>query len=174
MTRTTRAIQVLTLLLVALYMGQLYAHVLELGPKLNYPPELYLRLHTSLYAWFGPPLGAALNFGALVATGALTWLMHRQRSARWLTGSALALQVAAMVIYFTRVEPVNVRFRALSPGQVPSDFIALRAQWDYGHALGFALFVAVFLLLTCALLVRPTAPTGTGEPAGRVPPEGVR
>jgi hypothetical protein len=169
MTRTVRAIQVLTLLLVALYMGQLYAHVLELGPKRHYPPELFLQLHTSLYAWYGPPLGAAIGTGALVATGALTWLVRRQRSARWLTGSAFALQVVALVIYFVRVEPVNERIRALSPGQVPSDFIALRAQWDYGHALGFTLFVAVFLLLTCALLVSPTAPVRTGEPSAGVP-----
>ncbi len=171
MTRTTRAIQVLTLLLVALYMGQLYAHVLEIGPKLKYPPELYLRLNTSLYAWHGPPLGAAIGVGALVATGTLTGLMRRQRPARWLTGSALTLQAAAMVTYFTRVEPVNVRFRAVPPGQVPSDFIALRAQWEYGHALGFALFAAVFVLLACALLVRPTAPARTGEPAVRLPEE---
>ncbi|MGH3767113.1 MAG: hypothetical protein ACRDS0_08255 [Pseudonocardiaceae bacterium] len=168
MTRTTRALQVVTLLLVALYLGQLYAHVLEIGPKLKYPPELYLQLNNSLYTWYGPPLGAAISIGALVATGALTWLVCRQRSARWLTGSAFALQVAALTIYFARVEPVNVRIRALPPGQVPSDFIALRAQWDYGHALGFALFVAVFLLLVGALLVRPT---GTAEPSARMPEE---
>jgi hypothetical protein len=73
------------------------------------------------------------------------------------TGSALALQVAALANYFARVEPVNVRFRALSPGQVPSDFSALRAQWEYGHALDFGLVAAAFVLLVSALLVRPTA-----------------
>lgn len=172
MTRTTRALQVLTLLLVALYMGQLYAHVLEIGPKLKYPPELYLRLNTSLYAWYGPPLGAVISTGALVATGALTWLMRRQNFARWLTGSAFALQLAAMVNYFTRVEPVNVRFRALAPGQVPSDFLALRAQWDYGHALGFALLVAVFLLLVIALM-SPIAQSWPSEQSRRVP-ESIR
>ncbi len=167
MTKTIRAIQVLTLLLVALYMGQQYAHVLEIGPKLNYPPELYLRLQNSLYAWYGPPLGAAISVAALIATGALTWLMRRQRSARWLTGSALALQVAALAIYFARVEPVNVSFRALPPGQVPSDFIALRAQWDFGHALGFALFVVVFVLLVFSLMA-PIAQPRASEPSALV------
>jgi hypothetical protein len=157
MTRTTRAIQLLTVLLVALTMGLLFAHVLELGPKMGYPPQLYLRLNNSLYAWFGPPLGAAIQTGALVATGALTWLVRRQLPAVLLTGGGCVLQVAALANYFARVEPVYVRFRALSPGQVPSDFMALRAQWEYGHALDFGLFAAAFVLLVSALPGRPTA-----------------
>ena len=162
MTRTTRATQVVALLLVALTMGLEFAHTLELGPKLNYPPELYLRLNTSLYAWFGPPLGAAINTGAIVATGALVWLMRRQRPALLFIGTAFVLQVAQLANYFARVEPVNVRFRALPLGQVPSDFSALRAQWEYGHAVGFALFTVAFLLLIAhpsATVVNSTAPT---------------
>ncbi len=158
MIRTTRVTRVLALLLVALTLGLEFAHTLELGPKLNYSPELYLRLNTSLYAWFGPPLGAAIWLGAMVATGLLIWL--RRRSARLLTGASLMLQLLAFANYFARVEPVNGRFRALAPGQVPRDFTALRAQWEYGHAVGFVLFTVAFLLLVISLL-----------PA---PPEGIR
>lgn len=155
MTGTTRISYAVSLLLVALTMGMLYAHVLETGPKLHYPPELYLRLNNSLYAWFGPPLGAAIQAGALGATAVLAWLVRRQYRVRLLTTAAFVLQAAALGNYFARVEPVNVRFRALSPGQVPSDFLALRAQWEDGHALDFALFTAAFMLLVSALLVRP-------------------
>jgi hypothetical protein len=158
---------VLTLLLVALTMGMLYAHVLELGPKMQYPPELYLRLNTSLYAWYGPPLGAAINTGAVVATGALAWLVRRQRSALLFTGAAFALQAVAMVNYFARIEPVNDRFRVLSPGQVPSDFIALSAKWEYGHALDFALYAVAFLLLVISL-VRLAAQPRAGDPSARL------
>ena len=151
MTRMTRATQVLSLLLVALTMGLEFAHTLELGPKLNYPPELYLRLNTSLYAWFGiaPPVGGAIWLGAILATGVATWLMRR-RPGWLLSGASLTLQVAALANYFARVEPVNGRFRALAPGQVPVDFTALRTQWEYGHAVGFALFTVAFLLLLIA------------------------
>jgi hypothetical protein len=168
MTRTIRATQVLSLLLVALTMGMLYAHVLEFGPKMQYPPELYLRLNTSLYAWYGPPLGAAITTGAVVATGVLAWLVRRQRCVRLLTGTAFALQVAALVNYFARVEPVNVRFRALAPGRAPSDFIALRAQWEFGHALDFALVAAAFLLLVISL-VRLAAQCRTVDSSARLP-----
>ena len=125
MTRTTRVTQVLSLLLVTLTMGQLYAHVLEFGPKMHYPPELYLRLNTSLYAWYGPPLGAAINTGAVIATGALA-----------------------------------------------SDFIALRAQWEYGHALDFALYAVAFLLLVLTL-VGLAAPCRASEPFARLPTRAV-
>ncbi|MBV8993687.1 MAG: hypothetical protein JO287_08290 [Pseudonocardiales bacterium] len=151
-----RASQLVSVVLVALTMGLLFAHVLELGPKMGYPPELYLRLNNSLYAWFGPPVGAAIQIGALAATGAMAWMVRHQRSAVPLTGAAFALQLVALANYFARVEPVNVRFRALSPGQVPSDFMALRAQWEYGHALDFGLFAAAFVLLVSALPVPPT------------------
>lgn len=163
----TRATQVLSLLLVALTMGLEFAHTLELGPKLNYPPELYLRLNTSLYAWFGPPLGASIWLGAIVATGMLTWMVRRRRSVRLLTGAAVALQLVALANYFAFVEPVNVRFRALTPGQVPSDFTTLRTQWEYGHALGFALFTVAFLLLVIALM-RLAAHTPATEASARL------
>lgn len=66
-----------TLLLVALTMGIEFGHVLELGPKLSYPPELYLRLNTSLYAWFGPPVGAVIYFGSILATADFATLRNQ-------------------------------------------------------------------------------------------------
>lgn len=146
----TRVWPPLTLLLVALTMGLEFAHVLELGPKLAYPPELYLRLNTSLYYWFGGPLGGLIYVGAIVASGVLCWLVRRQRAARALTASAATLQLTAFATWLTLVEPVNARFRALAPGEVPADFTALRAQWEYTHALGFVLFACAFVLLAVA------------------------
>lgn len=83
--------------------------------------------------------------------------VRRQRLAQLFTTGAFILQAAALGNYFAQVEPVNVRFRGLAPGQVPSDFLALRARWEYGHALDFGLFAAAFILLGCALLMRQAA-----------------
>jgi hypothetical protein len=63
------------------------------------------------------------------------------------TTAAFILQAAAFGNYFAQVEPVNVRFRRLAPGQVPSDFLALRGRWEYGHALYVGLFTAALILL---------------------------
>ncbi|HVE96126.1 MAG TPA: hypothetical protein VNA67_03985 [Pseudonocardiaceae bacterium] len=75
-----RVLRAVALLLAALTMGLLLAHVLELGPKFSYPPELYIQLNNSLYVWYGPPLGALLYLGAIVAAAVLTWLVRRRRA----------------------------------------------------------------------------------------------
>jgi hypothetical protein len=56
------------------------------------------------------------------------------------------------VIYFALVEPVNQRLRPLPPGVVPEDFATLRAQWEFGHATGFALFLVAFVFLVVSVL----------------------
>ncbi|MGH3774789.1 MAG: hypothetical protein ACRDRR_03480 [Pseudonocardiaceae bacterium] len=147
-----RVLRAVTLLLAALTMGLLFAHVLELGPKFGYPPELYVRLNNSLYAWYGPPLGALLYVGSIVAAGVLTWLVRRRRAALAWTGTAAILQAVALVTYFVVVEPVNQRLRPLPPGAVPADFTALRTQWEFGHATEFVLFLVAFVLLVVSVL----------------------
>lgn len=147
-----RVLRAVALLLAALTMGLLFAHVLELGPKFSYPAELYIQLNNSLYVWFGPPLGALLYLGSIIAAGVLTWLVRRRRAVLAWTGAAALLQVAALVTYFTVVEPVNQRLRPLPPGVVPEDFTTLRAQWEFGHATGFVLFLVAFVFLVVSVL----------------------
>lgn len=146
-----RVLRAVALLLAALTTGLLFAHLLELGPKFGYPPELYIQLNNSLYFWYGT-LGALLYLGSIVAAGVLTWLVRRRRAARAWTGAAATLQVAALVTYFALVEPVNQRLRALPTGTVPDDFAALRAQWEFGHATEFTLFLVAFVLLVVSVL----------------------
>lgn len=157
-----RVLRAVALLLTALTMGLLFAHVLELGPKFGYPPELYIRLNNSLYVWFGPPLGALLYVGSVVAVGVLTWLVRCCRMALAWTGAAAVLQAAALVTYFAVVEPVNQRLRPLLPGIVPEDFATLRAQWEFGHATEFVLFLMAFVFLVVSVLRE----TGQCTPVG--------
>lgn len=53
-----------------------------LGPKIQYPPELYLRLNNSLHAWYGPPLGVAIQIGSVRSLPPGPW-------PGWSAGSAL-------------------------------------------------------------------------------------
>ncbi|MDQ3762814.1 MAG: hypothetical protein M3460_14515 [Actinomycetota bacterium] len=124
-----------------------------------------MALTNTLYLGFGT-VGAAIYVLSIPAAAALTWLMRRcGRITVALTGAAVALQLTALITWLTLILPVNLRFHALAPGEVPADFTALRAQWEYTHALGFVLFTAAFLLLMTALLMRPAGQSRADEPS---------
>lgn len=147
-----------TITLVALTLGMLFAHVLELGPKMGYPAPLYVKLNNSLYYWYGT-VGAAVEVGALVSVVVLAVLARDRRPALPLTAAAAACQAAALGAFFAVIEPVNVVIRESTPASVPADFSALRAQWEYGHAAHAALFAAAFALLLISVLVETPEPS---------------
>lgn len=144
----------LALLLTAWTMGLEFAHLLEWAPKTGYPAALYVRLQESLYVWFGNVGGViyvlAVVLGVIVAVS-----LRRERSSRLLVGSAAVLQVAALVEFLTVVYPVNGRFPVHGTGAVPGDWAVLRHRWEMGHAVGFVLFTAAFVLLLTAAFRLP-------------------
>ena len=135
-----------TLLTSALTMGTEFAHVLEWGPKAGYSPTLYVRLQESLYLWFGD-VGGVIYVLAVLTGVVLAALTARQPGLRILTGTAAALQVAALATFFAVVYPVNFRFPVHGSGAVPSGWAALRDRWEAGHTIGFVLFAAAFVVL---------------------------
>ncbi|GAA6615941.1 methyltransferase family protein [Scytonema sp. NUACC26] len=59
--------RLLTLILVALFMGLEFAHTLELPDKMQYEGALYVTVQNSLYRYFGAPgLGAFVTVGAVL------------------------------------------------------------------------------------------------------------
>lgn len=149
------------LLLTALTMGLEFAHVLEWPQKQHYPGSLYVHLQESLYIWFGN-LGGVLYVLAVVATVVLAILLRREPARRGWFATAAGLQVVAQVTFLTIVYPVNLRLPVDSAGTVPADWAALRDRWELGHAVGFALFTASFVLLLVPLVRQ-----GSGRPAVR-------
>jgi hypothetical protein len=148
-----RAWLVVTLVLVALVLGTSFAHVLEWPAKLQYDGALYTRLQTTLYIYWGPPnLTGFVEPAAILAVLVLAALLRHERPAFTLVAVAAGgLLLAFPVIFFWRVAPVNAAFRtAALAGTVPKDWTALRARWETGHALRFALHLFAFVLLASA------------------------
>lgn len=69
-----------------------------------------------------------------------------------------------MAQFFAVIYPVNLGFPVHGPINVPADWAALRDRWEIGHAVGFTLFTAAFVLLLLAAL--STVP-GRAEQARR-------
>jgi hypothetical protein len=147
--------RLLTLILVALFMGLEFAHALELPAKMQYDGALYVTIQNSLYQYFGAPgPGAFITVGAVLFAIALTVLVRKRRPAVWwaLTGT-LCLAIAFPLIYFLRIEPVNVVIEQANAGTVPPNWEQLRNQWEYAHASNFVFGLAGFIALVISVLV---------------------
>ncbi|HTL89022.1 MAG TPA: hypothetical protein VL134_06455 [Leptolyngbya sp.] len=145
----------ITLSFVALFMGLEFAHTLELPAKMQYDGALYVTIQNSLYRYFGAPgPGAFITMGAVLCAIALTVLVRKRRPAFWWTlAGTLCLAIAFPLIYFLRIEPVNVVIEQATARSVPTDWVHLRNQWEYAHATNFIFSFVGFSALVIASLV---------------------
>jgi hypothetical protein len=149
-----RVWQTVTMTLVALTMGTSFAHVLEWPAKLGYTGEFYLRLQTSLYAYWGPPrITGFVEPAAVLSVLCLAVLCRRRPvSLRLTRGAATCLLLAFPVLFFWRVAPANATFLHAAHAEIlPSDWNAWRTQWETGHAIRFVLHLIAFVLLAFSL-----------------------
>ncbi len=146
--------RLITLILVALFMGLEFAHALELPAKMQYDGALYVTIQNSLYQYFGSPgPGAFITVGAVLSAIALTVLVRKRRPAFWWTlAGTLCLTIAFPLIYFLRIEPVNVVIEQATVRSVPTDWARLRDQWESAHAMNFIFALASFSTLMISVL----------------------
>lgn len=127
---------------------------------MQYDPTLYITLQKSLYVQWGPPyIGGVLEPLAIAATGLLAFLLRKNKRALWLTlGALFALLMAFPVVFFLLVAPANTAFLATTLPTIPSDWAALRANWEMGHTIRFALQFAALALLVLSLTLDAATP----------------
>jgi Domain of unknown function (DUF1772) len=144
----------ITLILVALFMGLEFAHTLEMPAKMQYDGAFYVTIQNSLYQYFGAPgPGAWITVGAVLAAIVLTVLVRKRRPAFWWTlAGTLCLAIAFPLIYFLRIEPVNLLMEQATARSVPTNWTRLRDQWEYAHAINFIFGLAGFSALVISVL----------------------
>ena len=164
-----------TLLLAALALTMTSAHVLELPQKLEYGPELYATVNTTLYRYFAI-VGGAYTVSATVAAAGLAYLVRRRGKVfRWtLTGAACL--VLAFISWLVLVQPVNREIAEalrVAPESVPALWMQLRSRWELGHAVGFVIQLLGYGALLGGALIdtpdRPAIDEARGTWSGRVP-----
>lgn len=151
-----------TLLLAALGLTMGAAHLLELPVRMRYDPDLYTRVTSTSYRYFGL-VGGPIQVIALLCTAVLAWLMRGRAGFRWTLAAALCLALS-LILWFLRVQPVNTAWaEALRSG--PADaveaYARLRGRWEYGHVAAFAAWLLGFVLLLYST-VREIAPSSRG------------
>ncbi len=108
-----KAWQFITSLLTALLVRMTFCHVLELPAKMEYPASLYLTLHRTLYAAFGPFPALSSRSEQSSLPGVLVFLVRKHRPAFWLTLLGILFLAAGLAAYFAFVEPANVEMKGM-------------------------------------------------------------
>jgi hypothetical protein len=154
------------LLLAALSLTMESAHVLELPQKLQYTPEMYSAVNTTLYRYFAV-VGAFYQLGSMLAAALLVYLVRKRRpSFAWTLAGTVCL-FAAFGVWLGLVAPVNGEIaEALrsAPASVPELWVRLRARWEGGHAAGFVVQLVGLGALLWSVLVETNAVSSEQEP----------
>jgi hypothetical protein len=139
-----KTLRFLSLLFVALSLAPSMAHVLELPHKIHMPAAEYLTVQQIYRGW---ALLGILVVVALLSTLALVFVerMHSMRIGP--TVFALLCIVGTQLVFWVFTYPVNVATQNWT--MLPQDWMALRARWEYSHAVAALLT----LLALVALLI---------------------
>ena len=153
----------LAIILTALALTMTSAHVLELPQKMQYDQHLYSAVNTSMYKYFAT-VGGFYCMGSIVASGVLTCLIRKRKSAfRWSVSGTLLL-VLWFISWLTIVAPVNNQIAVAletAPETVPGLWMQVRERWEYGHAVGFGLQVVGFCAIVISALVETRGRVGS-------------
>lgn len=149
-----KTVRFITLILIALSLGMAFCHTLELPAKMQYDGALYVRIQNSLYVAFGPPnIGAFIEVAALLAAFVLTFIVRKRQPAFQLTlVGTICLLVAFPLIFFLFTEPANAVFRQATPESVPANWMQMRQQWEYSHAVRFIFQLVGFSIILLSVL----------------------
>jgi hypothetical protein len=142
---TLKVLRFLSLLFVALSLAPAMAHLLELPHKISLPAAEYLTVQ-QLYA--GWALLGIVILGALLSTLGLLLVerMHGERISP--TFLAFLCIVGAQIVFWVYTYPANVATHNWT--MLPDNWMSLRSQWEYSHAVGAVLN----LLALVALLIQ--------------------
>jgi hypothetical protein len=146
--------RVLLLTGAALSLGMSFAHLLQMPPRLLWPPELWMATTNfgGQFILFGT-VGAAIDLATLGGLAAFAIASRRNPRVRPATVAALAFGLA-LALWLAVVAPANAVMAGWQPGLVPDAFAAVRLRWEAGHAAIAIVKLAGFVALAIAVAIR--------------------
>ena len=137
----------LAMMFVALSLGPLLAHLLELPNKIDLSKERYFVVQNIYRGWAF--LGFVV-FGALISTLALTVVLRREYLVRTLALCAFLCVTGGQAVFWTWTYPANVATDNWTVA--PENWQHLRTLWEFSHAADAVLNLAAMGLLIVAAL----------------------
>ena len=155
-------LQISAVLLIAIAAGLALAHALELPGKLRLSKSAYFTVQSIYHPGF--MLGGAIGEGGgLAALLLLLFLTPPATTAFWLTVAAFLALVGMHAVYWLLTQPVNsfwlqnaeltgASHEGLMAAPSGTEWIELRNQWEYSHAIRAALGLISLALLVAAVV----------------------
>jgi len=163
------ALEVITMLLVAVAMSMALAHALEFPGKLRLDRQTYMAVQTIYYPGF--TIGGVGEGLAVIATLALMLAVRHDSVAFWWCFSAFVAVFVMHLVFWFVTQPTNRYWmknmnlnkagtaffnveregRVDSPAGGTTDWQKLRDRWEYSHLARAALSVIALITLTVAV-----------------------
>jgi hypothetical protein len=139
----------ISILFTAVAMAGDLAHLFELPNKILLSAADYLTVQEIYRGW--ALLGIA-DVGALMSIFVLVVMVRHNRKMLGLTLIAALCVALSLAVYFQFIYPVNQA--TLNWIILPDNWLELRRQWEYSHAVNAVLFFIGFNALVLSLLVQ--------------------
>lgn len=144
-----RIIAGLGIILTALALVPSGAHLFSLVNKIGLTQEDYFVAQSLYRGWsiFGIVL-----ISALAANVVLAILLRGQGRSFYLAAAAALLIGMTLVIFFAEIYPVNQATNNWTV--IPDNWIVLRVQWEFAHAINAAITFLALCCVTAAALAK--------------------
>jgi membrane associated rhomboid family serine protease len=142
------------LLFTALLMGSSFAHYLEMAPKMEMTGPEWLALQQQLYVRFAT-IGGPVEIAAILCVAWLCYCSRRLRTEYKLSLPALILLLIAFFGFWLRFNyQINEQTAKWTMETIPKNWMMLRAQWEYSHAVRFWMHLIGFGALLISVLIK--------------------
>jgi hypothetical protein len=141
-----RIVQFLAIVLTALALVPLGAHLASLPNKINLTAEQYFIIQTSYRGWF---LFAFAQIPSVIVAFVLAYMARADTWPFRLALVAAVCMAMTLAIYFTWVNPANLATDQWTT--IPASWETLRRHWEYGHAASAVLNIIALCAVTAAV-----------------------
>jgi hypothetical protein len=163
-----KGLQFIVVVLLALALVPVGAHLLALPNKIDLPQQDYFIVQ-AIYLGWALPTGVVL-VGAIVASLVLAIMLRGAGPRFWLALAGFVLIASTLVVFFIWTQPANAA--TINWTVVPENWQALRTQWEYSHATNAVLTFAALCAVLASTLMSHDERTA-GPLAGRRETAGV-
>jgi len=144
-----KAVKFLAIVLTALAFVPGGAHLFALPNKIGLDQDNYFVVQTIYRGW---ALFGIVIVAALLANLLLAFLLRARRKAAALALVAAGCIALSLVLFFAWTYPANVATDNWTT--VPDDWTALRAAWEYSHAVSAVIMFVALCAITLSVLAR--------------------